>query len=216
MAANRHAVESVLLANEELFEQSWCICPRRNRLDPASKRRHVIEPVCRLSPGARGRLSHERKADRLRERERLGSLGDELVPSARNAGSAKHRFHAGLVAYVESGLQVHAIEAELLTGIRHGHLQLLKGADEPLYGAHLLAEAAYGFNELLRVERVVHPPMPVEVLLQLWRQSVGRLRRNDGKAYVRELGGSENETRGCGKQKRCDEGGDHHGQDVTR
>ncbi len=73
------------------------------------------------------------------------------MPGTRYASGAKHRFHPGLVAYVESCLQIHAIEAELLPGIRHRHLQLLEGTDESLHRAHLLTEAAYGINELLRV-----------------------------------------------------------------
>jgi hypothetical protein len=58
--------------------------------------------------------------------------------------------------------------------------------------------------------------MPGEVFLQFRRQSVSRLCRDNGNAYVRELGGSEDESRSCGKQEGCDERGDDHGTDATR
>ena len=95
-------------------------------------------------------------------------------------------------------------------------MQLLECSDQAFHGADLLTETAYRSDQLLGIECVVDPPMTGEVLLQFLRQSVSRLRRDDGQAYVRQLGGSENEARGCGKQEGCDEGGDDHGQDATR
>ena len=147
----------------------------------------------------------------------------------RDPGLAQHRFHSGLVAYVERGLQIHAIKAEHFACVRHWHLQLFQRSNETLYSAQLLAEPAYGIdqlcgsptslllvNQLLGIECVLHLPMPVEVLFQFRRQSISRLSRDDGQAYARQSRGGEDETRGCGKQKRCDEGSDHHGQDATR
>ena len=89
------------------------------------------------------------------------------MPGTGHTSCPEHGLHPGLVAYVERGLHVHAVEAERLARVRHRHLQLLEGADHPLDRAHLLAQAAYGLDYLVRVERVVHSPMSVEKLLQL-------------------------------------------------
>ena len=113
--------------------------PGEESPQPASKRCHVIEPVGRLRSSTSRRFSHKRKPDLLGKPQRFRRVGDELVSGARHPGRAKHRFHPGLVAYVESGLHVHAVKAEQLTCVRHGHLQLLECTDEALDGAHLLA-----------------------------------------------------------------------------
>ena len=147
--------------------------------------------------------------------QRFRRVGHQLVSGAGHAGGTKHRFHAGLVAYVERGLHIHAIKSEQFPCVRHGHLQLFQRADEALDGPHLLAEATYRSNQLLWIEGVIHPPMPVQVLLRSGdSRSAGSVvmtaRLTPGTC------GSGNEPRGCGEEEGCDEGGDHHRQDVTR
>ena len=118
------------------------------------------------------------------------------MPGTGHASSPEHRLHPGLVAYVERGLHVHAIEAEHLPRVRHGHLQLLEGADQALDMTHLLAQAAYRLDYLLRVERVVHAPMPGEKP-QVGGKSLDRLSGDDAQADVRQRGGRSDEPRCC-------------------
>ena len=137
------------------------------------------------------------------------------MPGAGHPGSAQHRFHPGLVAYVERGFHIHAVKAEHLSGVGHGHLQLFQRSDEALDRAHLLAEAAYGINKLLRIEGIIHPPMPVQVLLQSRGQSVGWLGGDDSQADAGHVCGRGNKSRSCGEKEGCDESGDHQRSDTT-
>ena len=124
-------------------------------------------------------------------------MRDQLVPGTGHTSGPEHRLHAGLVAYVERGLHVHAVETQHLARVRHGHLQLLEGADQALDMTHLLAQAAYGLDYLLRVERVVGSPVPGEKLLQVGRKSFDRLSSDDADADVRQRGRRSDEPRCC-------------------
>ena len=92
LAADRHAVEGVLVADQELLEQPGRLGVRRNRLEPAAQRGQVVEPVRRLRSRAGGRLGDERESDGLGERQRLISVGDQLMPGTGHASSPSTDF----------------------------------------------------------------------------------------------------------------------------
>ena len=140
-AADLHAVERELVADEELLQQAGFLRARRDGGEPAAQRVGVVEAVGGLRPGARGRLGHEREPDRRGERQRLLGRADELVARARHARRGEHLLHPGLVPHVVGGRGVHARDAQRVAGLRERHLQLLEGAHQPFDRAPAAATA---------------------------------------------------------------------------
>ena len=84
-------------------------------------------------------------------------------------------------------------------------------------GPSCCAQAAYGLGDLLRVERVVDPPVPGEVLLRAVGGSRSTGSRDDAEADARQLrrAVATNRAVACEQEGR-DERSDHHARDATR
>ncbi len=166
-AADLHAVEGELVADQELLQQTRRVRMRRDRREPAAQGVDVVEPVGCLRARARGRLRDQREPDRRGERQRLLGVADELVARARHPGGGEHLLHPRLVAHVVRGRRRPARDAQRLAGVRERHLQLLQRADQPLDRPQLPREPRDGLGDLPRVQRVVDPPVPGQVPRQL-------------------------------------------------
>jgi hypothetical protein len=132
------------------------------------------------------------------------------VPGAGDAGGAQDGLHPGLVPDVERRLDVHALDAERLADLRQRHLELLQRPDEAFHPAEVPAQTGRGLRDLARIERVVDPPVAVEVLPQRLRETLRRLGGDQGQPHVRKLGGRVDEPRGGRQQERRDERSDDH------
>ena len=214
VAADRDAVERVFLADEELLQQAGRVGARRDRVEPGAQRTDVVQAVRRQRTGTGRRLRDERETDRLGEPQRLVRAGHQLVTRARYPRLPQHRLHPRLVADVAGGLHVHPFDAQRLADLRQRHLKLFQRADEPLHPAHLAAEPGDRLGDLPRVERVVDPPVPVEVLLEHRRQLLSRGRGDDGQPDTGHPGRGRDEARGGFQQERGDECSNDHRKTV--
>ena len=205
----------MFLADEELLQQARRVRPWRDRVQPATQRADVVEPVGRLRAGTGRGLRDEREPDRLGELQRLAGAGHQLVPGTGYAGVTQYRLHPRLVPDVARGLHVHAFDAHRLADLGERHLKLFQRTDEPLDAAQLAAQARDPFGDLARVQRVVDPPVPGQVGLQFGRQPVRRRGRDDTEAYAGHLRGGRHEARRGFEQEGRDEGSDNHGVDGT-
>jgi hypothetical protein len=204
----------VLLADQELLQQARGVRARRNGREPARQRGGVVEPVGRLGAGAGRRLGHQRETHLVRERHRLLGRGDELVPGARDARGPQYRLHPGLVPHVERGLHVHPVDTQCLAHLGQRHLQLLQSADQAFHRPHLPAQAGHRGGDLARVERVVDPPVPVQVFLEHRRQPVRRLGGDHREPDAGQRGGGGHEPGGGLQQEGCDESSDDHNRTL--
>ena len=68
-------------------------------------------------------------------------------------------------------------DAQVLAHLGQRDLQLLQHGQQPLHLAELAGQALHRGGDLARVERVVDPPVPGQVLPELGRQPVLRARR---------------------------------------
>jgi hypothetical protein len=59
--------------------------------------------------------------------------------------------------------------------------------------------AAYRINQLLRIKGIIDAPMPVQVLLQVRRESVGWLGGDDSQADAGHVCGRGDKSRSCGQ-----------------
>jgi hypothetical protein len=204
------AVEGVLVSGEELLEHRGGVGARGHRLDPRAQRVAVVEPVRRLSPGARRRLRDEREADLLGEPHGLRGAAGELMAGARDPGGSQHRLHPGLVADVAGGLDVHPVDAEALADLGQRHLELLERPDDPLHPADLAAQPGHRLGDLARVEGVVDPPVAGELLVQHgWKVRRGGV-RDEPEPYARQARRRRDEPRrGVEEVGRDEDGGDH-------
>ena len=127
-----HAVERVLVADEELLQQArprpgaagW----RRASCAARRRRRGGRWPAPRRPPAA-----WRRAGTRPPRRTPVASSvrRDELVARARHARPREHRLHPRLVPHVVGGGGVHARDAQRVADLGQRHLQLLEGADQP-------------------------------------------------------------------------------------
>ena len=200
--------------HQELLEQAGCVGTGWYRAQPLLQGGRLVEPIRGLGSRAGRWLGHQREAHGFRERQRLRRIVDQLVTRARNPGGLQNGFHPRLVPDVAGDVDVHALQAEHLPGLGHRHLQLLKSADQPLHPAHLLAQPGYRLSDLLRVQRVVHPPVAGQEFLQPSRELIGRRRSDDSEPDARQFRRRDDEPGSGFEQERCDESCDNHALTV--
>ena len=207
LPADLHAVERVLVADEELLQQTGRVRARRDRREPAAQGVGLVEAVGGLRPRARGWLRDQREPDRLRKGERFARLPDELVARARHPRRGEHLLHPRLVAHVVRGVDVQPRDAQRLTGVGERHLQLLQRADQPLDGPELPRQPGDRLGDLARVQRVVDPPVPGQVPRQLGGNLLGGRGGDQAEPHAGQLRGRGDEPHGGGHEERCDERG---------
>src|SRR5580658_7527294 len=100
LAVHQHAVEAVLGANHQLFEQDGVRAVRGIGLEPALELTVLLDPEGGAGPGAGGWLGDERIPQDPGSGARLVGGGGETVPGAWDAIRLEDRLHALLVAAV--------------------------------------------------------------------------------------------------------------------
>ena len=135
---------------------------------------------------------------------------DQLMTCARHPGCTQDRFHLRLVADVPRRLRVHAIDAEHLPGHGQRFLQLLQRTHQAIDPTDLPGQPLDGGDDLLRIERIVDPPVPAQQVRQPIRELIGRRRGDDGDPDTGQFRSRPNEPRRGLEQKRGDERGNDH------
>ena len=215
LPVHHHAVVGALVAGEELLHLRGPVRRGRHGIEPGAQVGGVVEPEGALRPGPGRRLDDEGEADPFGKFEGVSGGDGQLVPGARDAGRPQHRLHLRLVPEVVRRDRVHAADAQVLPHLGQRDLQLLQHGQQPLHRAELAGQALHRGGDLARVERVVDPPVPGQVLPELGRQPVLRLAGDQGHPCAGQPRRGLHEPRRGVEQIRRDEPGDHHGRERT-
>ena len=168
--------------------------PRRQEKSPqASREAQTIDDTL-PAPRTGGRLGYQRKADGFGERQRLARVRDQLVPGTGHTSGPSTDFMRDLSRTLSavSTLMPSRPSTSRRTPLVPATARVRRPAAPRAY---LLAQAAYGIDQLLRVKRVVDSPMPVELLLQFWGKPLDLLCGDDAKTDVRQPGRRSDEPR---------------------